>query len=201
MYFVCLFCIGFKCDVGKVPLCKSSHKVSNPVVSISTLEEENLQAQVYQLTKKIKDVFTKLFVAIFSSFREKNDREMLVLTLKNKIDLGKDKVNETKGICDVFDIIGDNCSYCNFELLETLITALGSDQDKSCLEKYNQAFGDYCKAMPCDRSESKSDPKKVRFKVDCSMEQLESKNQSIKIKIASHLGITPGELHLCCVKE
>ena len=210
MYFVCLFCIGFKCDLGTIPLCKSSLKVSNPVVSISTLEEddrENLQAQVYLLTKKIRDEFEKFFVAIFSSFREKIDREKLVLTLiKEETFIQKDKVNETKSIYDVFVIIKDNCSYFNFELLETLITVLGSDQDKSCLEKYNQAFGEYCKAMPCAEgiygSESISDRMKVTVKVDFNVEELRPDNLiSIKSIIAHHVGITPGALHLCCVKE
>ena len=105
------------------------------------------------------------------------------------------------------DRIKRYCSYFNYEVIETLILADGSDKDKMYLEEYIKAFSEYCIAMPCaeeicGHESGKSTRTKIKFKLDFNRAQL--KPDAIKRigrNIAKHLGIRPSSLYLCRVKD
>ena len=203
----------FKCNLDEIPHHGSSLEIPNPIVSFSSLDEddlEDLHAQMSELTKKIDLEFQTFFNKVFTSFRDsmKIDRDKLVLTLtRNETIFEEDELAKTKTVFDVFMLIKRNCSYFNYEALQTLIQIEGSDQDKKCLEEYIQTFSEYCKAMPCAEEIcgskiAKSKRTKLKFKLDIDITKLKPDDvQSIKHNIAQCLGIRPSALYLCCVKD
>ena len=206
----CMY-IGFKCDLDEIPHCESSLGVPNPVVKLSSLDEDNLidlEAQMRDLTYKIDLEFEKLFRAMYKSFKksEEIDHNELVITLTKKERFFEPaELRQTKTVYDVLLMVKSNCSYFNYEVLQTLVKVHGSDQDKSHLEEYEKAFAEYCSVMPCaERVENtcKSNRTKLNFKLDFNMEQLkESDIKSIQSKIARHLRIRPSSLYLSSIEN
>ena len=205
----------FKPDLGDIPQCATSFKIPNPIVRISDLDEddqEDLYAQIDELTRKIELKFGKLFDRIFTSFRDSRevDCDGLVMTLINKEKLFKEgELAEATSMSDVFKAIRPYCSYFNYDVLETLVQINGSPKEKRYLKKYIQAFSAYCKAVPCvekvcgsDHEETRSKWTKLKFKLDFDREQLKPDAvRSIKYKIAQHLEVRPSALYLCRVEE
>ena len=103
--------VGFKCDLGEIPHHDSSLEISNPVVSFSDLDKddlEDLHAKMNELTKKINIEFQKFFGKVFTSFRDskKIDRDKIVLTLTtNEAVFEEDELAKTKTVFDVFMLI------------------------------------------------------------------------------------------------
>lgn len=205
----------FKPDLGDIPQCATPFKIPNPIVRISDLDEddqEDLYAQIDELTRKIELKFGKLFDRIFMSFRDSRevDCDRLVVTLINKEKLFKEgELAEANSVSDVFKAIRPYCSYFNYDVLETLVQINGSPKEKHYLKKYIQAFSAYCKAVPCiekvcgsDCEEARSKRTKLKFKLDFDREQLKPDAvRSIKYKIAKHLGVRPSALYLCRIEE
>ena len=203
----------FSCDLGKIPRCKPSFEVANPVVQFNDLEEDDLEdlfAKIDELTKKIKLEFAKFFDKVFVSFRDSHevDLDRLVLTLINDEKLFKeDELAGTRSVYDVFKAIRPYCSYFNYDVLEMLVKINGSPQAKGYLKMYLQAFSAYCKAMPCVEKLCGSEDTnlkraKLKFKLDFDRQQLKPDAvRTIKCKIADHLGVRPSALYLCRIEE
>lgn len=199
-----------KPDLGDIPLCSTPFKIPNPIVRISDLDEddqEDLYAQIDELTRKIELKFGKLFDRIFMSFRDSReiDHDRLIVTLINKEKLFKEgELAEATSVSDVFKAIRPHCSYFNYDVLETLVQINGSLKEKHYLKKYVQAFSAYYKAVPCvekvcgdDHEETKSKRTKLKFKLNFDREQLKPDSvRSIKYKIAKHLSEAQRSLDL-----
>lgn len=175
-------------------------------------DQEDLYAQIDEMTRKIELKFGKLFDRIFTSFRDSRevDCDRLVVMLINKEKLFKEgELAEATSVSDVFKAIRPYCSYFNYDVLETLVQINGSPKEKRYLKKYIQAFSAYCKAVPCiekvcgsDHEEARSKRTKLKFKLDFDREQLKPDAvRSIKYKIAKHLGVRPSVLYLCRIEE
>ena len=100
-----------KPDLGDIPLCSTPFKIPNPIVRISDLDEddqEDLYAQIDELTRKIELKFGKLFDRIFTSFRDSReiDHDRLIVTLINKEKLFKEgEQAEATSVPDIFKAI------------------------------------------------------------------------------------------------
>ena len=95
-YLLPIIACEFSCDLGGIPCCKPSFKVTNPVVRFSDLEEDDLEdlyAQIDRLTKKIKIEFGKFFDRVFVSFRDSQEvnHDRLILTLINEEKIFKEE--------------------------------------------------------------------------------------------------------------
>jgi hypothetical protein len=205
----------FKPDLGEIPLCATSFKIPNPVVRIGDLDEddqEDLYAQINELTRKIELKFRQFFDQIFTSFRESQDvdRDRLVMTLINREGLFKEgELAEATSVSDVLKAIRPYCSYFNYDVLETLVQVIKVPKTKDYLDEYIQAFSAYCKAMPCienvcgsDHEEARMKRTKLKFKLDFDREQLKPDTvRSIKYRIAKHLEVRSSALYLCRIEE
>ena len=172
------------------------------MVDFNNLKEDDrvdLEYQISKLIKKIKLEFTKLFKEIHKAFvnSEEINRDQLVVTLTNEEPLFEQAdLDLKKTVHDILLIVKSRCSYFNYEVLQKLIEVHGSDQDNALLEKYNQAFTEYCKAVPCtesvDYGNGSESTTKLGFKVDDKLKELKQGDiKSIQHKIADHLDIKP----------
>ena len=122
----------------------------------------------------------------------------------------RDRVEEMKkstDIIDVFIILRDYFSFFNYHTLERLIARLGTDGDRSRLQKYKQELKDYCKrnifeCIPILSLPSKSDHSVLGIKLGeqfkkFTLEQL----QYLKYNISKITGITEPALLVLYVEE
>ena len=203
---------SFSCDLDNIPCQKSSFNFPNPIVQYCDLDEddkEDLHAQMNELTKQIDIEFEKLLKNVLKSFRDSEDvdRDSLVLTLVKKEGVfQEEEFAGEKTIFDVLKTIKPYCSYFNYDIIEVLVEVHGSDQTKSYLQEYIQAFAEYCKAMPCTEEicgseDTTSKRSKLHFKLDYDQQLKPDAVRMIKSKIARHLGIRPSALYLCRIKN
>lgn len=205
----------FECDLGDIPHTPSSLvHVANPIVPFNDLSEDDLEdlyAQMNGLTKGIQLEFLSLLTQVHESFKKSVDLDALVLVLKRDdvlvFEEHDPELASAKDISQVFHVIRPHCSYFNFEMLQTIIRLLGSKHDKQILEKYIQAFSNYCKAMPCAEkicgtAQANSKRTKLIFKLQFNREEFKTDQmQSIKITIAHHLRIQTSSLYLRHITE
>ena len=210
---VCFDIVDLESVLCEIPHHESSLAVFNPVVDLKSLNEddqEDLEFVVNELKKKIDIEFDKLFNVIFKSWnsREIIDLKELFLTLTKKENFFEEgDLHQVKTVYDVLLMVKTRCSYFNHEVFQTLIEVHGSDQDKTYLQRYKEAFTVYCKAVPCiecvdygNGNESKRT--KLGFKHDFELKDLkQSAVKSIQHNIARHLGIRPSSLYLQRVTE
>ena len=195
----------------EIPHHESSLAVSNLVVDLKSLNEddrEDLEYVINELRKKIDIEFNKLINAIFKSWNSREiDLEELFLTLKEENGFEESDLRQVKTVYEILSMVKSRCSYFNHEVFQRLIEVHGSDQDKTYLQRYKEAFTVYCKDVPCiecvdygNGNESKKT--KLGFKVDFELKDLkQSVVKSIQHNIACHLGIRPSSLYLHCVAE
>ena len=111
-------------------------------------------------------------------------------------------------IYDIFLVLNDYFSFFNYQLIEHIITALGTRNDKAKLRKYKQDFNKYAKrrifeCLPEFGAVSKADCADVFVKVDsqydnCTIAQIER----FRLKLSEILHVSSqGILHLCRVDK
>ena len=208
MYYnsVCFDIVDVESVLCEIPHHRSSLAVSNPVVDLKSLDEddrEDLECVINELRMKIDIEFDKLINVIFKSWNSREiDLEELFLTLKKENVFEEGDLHQVKTVYEILSMVISRCSYFNHEVFQTLIEVHGSDQDKTYLQQYKEEFTVYCKAVPCiecvdygNGSESKRT--KLGFKVDFELKDLkQSAVKSIQRNIARHLGIRPSSLYL-----
>ena len=52
-------------------------------------------------------------------------------------------------VSEVFDVLKDHLSFFNYDILEQIITKLGTEEVKDKLQTYNKEFCDYAKQKIC----------------------------------------------------
>ena len=208
MYYnsVCFGIVDLESVLCEIPHHESSLAVSNPVVDIKSLNEddqEDLECVINELRRKIHIEFHKLINVILKSWNSRKiDFEELFLTVKNENVFEEGDLDRVKTVHDVLLMVKSRCSYFNHEVFQTMIEVHGSDQDKTYLQRYKEEFTVYCKAVPCiecvdygNGNESKRT--KLGFKVDFELKDLKQNVvKSIQHNIARHLGIRPSSLYL-----
>ena len=184
-----------------------SHVMPNPIIHFSSLskhDREDLRAKMNELTEKIENEFCKFQKWVLECIvGGKIDCNTLVATLRNEVQF----TDEVKAEVDVFmKIIPSYCSYFNYGLLEKIVDVYGLD--KAPLEKYLSAFSQYCQAIPCIETVCGNESTTPgRTTVDFKLKGLKrdilkpDHVQSIKRKIASHLGVKYSALYLLFVKK
>ena len=111
-------------------------------------------------------------------------------------------------IYDIFLVLNDYFSFFNYQLIEHIIKALGTRNDKAKLRKYKQDFNKYAKrrifeCLPEFGAVSKADCADVFVKVDsqydnCTIAQIER----FRLKLSEILHVSSqGILHLCRVDK
>ena len=154
-----------------------------------------------ELTEKIIRQFKKFLNQVLDAIRGKVNHDNLIVTLHRVVHFSGEERTEV----DVFKKILPYCSYFNYGILETIVDV--HNLDTGPLETYLSAFGQYCQAMPCIETVCGDvAPSMGRYSVEFKLtgKRNEIKGdavQSIRRKIASHLGINCSALYLLFVKD
>ena len=209
-----------------IPHKRSSLPVPNPIIvdptTLSSDEQEDLEAQISDLNKKIHRKFLKLDAELFKSLRRRITAADLVQTLMKHcmvhptgsqhnvsvLQEFTDALKAAKSIEEVFYIINPYYSYFNYELLQTIVEVHGSPKDKEMMQQYLDDFSEYCKKVPCvefyGESPSSNLPKqtKLKFKLKYEMDLLKLEHiREIRRQIAKILKVRSSVLFLHSISD
>ena len=211
------------CDIADVPYKPSSLGIPNPNVDFSELNNDHkidLSAQIDALQSEIVKKFLELQAELIKSLKEhKVDPLEIVSTLMgygysisssneslrtSLFQTHQQELTTAKKIESIFLIINPYISYFNYELLEVIIRAHGSKEDKGNMQRYIVDFSEYCKKVPCveycEGFESKRT--KIKFKHDFDRKQLTmGDSKRIQRRIAEILLLKPSVLFLHRIED
>ena len=212
------------CKLAEIPHKQSSLPIPNPVVQFSELsidEQEDLQAQIGDLKFEIHRKFLKFEAELVISLDGRITAANVVRTLMKhctvyptesmyNVSLLQDHrqaLLDAKDIEEVFAIIHPYYSYYNYELLQTIVEAYGSEEDKERMQQYNLNFTDYCRRVPCmefydDHCQKSLKRVKLKFKLDYDKTVLMLADiKNIQRNISKILNIRPSVLFLHSVED
>ena len=211
------------CEEAGIPYTRSSLAIPNPIIGdLSSDDQEDLEAQMDELKRKIHTEFLKLQQKLIESMTNRGvSPASLVLTLKShctvytanksvNASIFKDHMKElsdAKDVQDVFSIICEFVCYYNYELFQIITDMHGTEEDKKSMQQYIQNFSDYCKKIPCVEFHDKCDPPsqpvksrrtKVKFLLEIpKKDSLKGEDiKRIQRNIAKILGIKSSVLYL-----
>ena len=140
---------------GAFPLLKEK------VPDISSENYEKLKTRLYSESVALTEKFGRLFNHIFQSLSNRDtSTKQIVADLKafgafsqvykgENQPLLRDELDRldlaTADIHDIKLVILDYCSFFNYRLLSSLVSSLGTPNDKQQLEKYEKEFNEYAK--------------------------------------------------------
>jgi hypothetical protein len=212
------------CKLAEVPHKQSSLPIPNPVVQFSELsvdEKKDLQAQIEELKFEIHGKFLIVEAELVNSFHERIAATDIVRTLMEHCTVyptdsmynvsllqeHKQALLDTKDTKNVFMMISPYYSYYNYELLETIVSVHGSDNDKEKIRQYIFDFSDYCRRVPCmefydDHCQTSPKRIKIKFKLDYDNKLLKLTDvKKIQCNISKILNIRPSVLFLHSVED
>jgi hypothetical protein len=212
------------CKLAEIPHKQSSLPIPNPVVQFSELsidEQEDLQAQIQHLKLEIHRKFLRFEAELVNSLHGRITAASMVRTLMNHFaECSAESMYNTsllqeheqallgaKDIEEVFAIIHPFYSYYNYELLETIVEAYGTDKDKERMRQYIDDFTNYCRRVPCmefydDHCQSSLKRIKLKFKVDYDKKLLTLADiKNIQRHISRILNIRSSVLFLHSVQD
>ena len=188
---------------------------------LSIDEQEDLQAQIENLKLEIHRKFLRFEAELVSSLDRRITAASMVRTLLNHfpecstesmynislLQEHKQALLDAKDIEGVFAIIHPYYSYYNYELLQTIVEAYGSEEDKKRMQQYIRDFTSYCKRVPCvefydDHCLKSPKRVKLKFKLDYDKKHLTLADiKNIQRNISKLLNIRPSVLFLHSVGD
>ena len=211
------------CDEVDVPFKPSVLGIPNPCVNFSELsldDQEDLVAQIDELKQEINVKFIKLQSDLITSLKKQENITpshvaATLLTYTHTVSSGAHsmgcesllhghhkKLVEAKTIEEIFITINPYLSYFNYEVLQVVIEAHGTDKDKQNMQQYLNDFSEYCKRVPCvefheESNFNQSKRTKVKFKLDYNKSELKLGDvKRIQRRIARILNLKPSALFL-----
>ena len=176
-------------------------------------QKEELKERLKESTESIMKEYGSLFLAFFTSLKNRHSVEDVKTYLKVVLTVHNDDSNEQQfevkqasTMNEVFDVIGDYSSFMNYDLIEDLIGLLGSDEDKERLKSYKKKFAEYakrrlyeCPSKVATRVASHCD---VYVKVESRFEQYSLHELCrFRKKISDLLEIKQYVIRLCCIEK
>ena len=181
---------------------------------------------------EIERKFAKLAASIFQSLRTRNiSKEDLVACLMGfscltKVFDGSDQSmfrkqrrrfeDPSTTVATVWSVVGDYCSFFDYDILEVIADTLGNDHDKLCVAEYEKDFEDYARRRLFIDQVSKDIPDKENSATEnipientqmfvvldptydgCEIGHL----KRLQLKLSSILKLKKGVLRLCKVKK
>ena len=189
---------------------------------LNKLQKEDLRARLKKETRQIMIQFYYLLTDFCKSLTSRNvsvediKRELMVLEAFDDDDghcpVFHEQIEELEHastIDQVFKVIKVFCSFVNYELIECLITRVGSDEDMARLEKYKEAFIDYARRRICQCSQktAMSAPGQCNMYLKLDTHRVYSQKLSLndlrefRLNISVLLKISLHCLRLCCIDK
>ena len=225
----------FGCGCGKCTLLSFvERRCPTPISSVSSFpylnrsglndqQLQELQGKLRLESEEIMIQFQELVSATIESLIRRNvsPKKLFyhVMTLKTlgpvfkepQVPLFCHRFRELKAaqtIDDIFPVLNDYFSFFNYQLIEHIIKALGTEDDKANLQKYKKDFNQYAKrrifeCLPEFGHVIDADHADIFVKVDsqykyCTVEQI----QRFRHKLREMLCVSSqGILHLCRIDE
>lgn len=188
---------------------------------ISVEEKLRYEASLYYESRKMGEKFRALFSRTFESLKERGIpiatiiRELVGFNQLQPVFEDSDqpafrkqlsKLRQAETVDDIMDILIEYCSFFNLQIIESLISKLGTVEDKAALQKYNDDFAEYAKRkiyeMPSiENHKSENCQALIYVTLDKIFEQFTiSELFFFQGKLCDVLQVSPGSLQLCHIK-
>ena len=225
--------LGMTCGCG---ICDSGLGCPNPLPSeikfpisnksFSSLDDQEKEDVLFELrrdTIQIMKKFYRLASELYNSISH-GPRPVTVHDLRANLyeikaypdrrskesifDGYKEDFDRAQKIEEIFDFITDICSFLDYDLLENLTNAFGTEEDKKRIAKYRKDFADYAKRRtsiyecPCIESADRSKWSDVYVKLDSKLEAMFNIEQlrEFRHQISEILGIDKA-IRFCCAQK